>query len=59
VASRAEIEAEFKECGLPLGLIEHLQKAPLDPDEDPDPYGLAQDVAQDVTPDVAFLTCSG
>jgi hypothetical protein len=35
VASRAEIEAEFKECGLPLGLIDHLQvaPAPLDPGE--------------------------
>jgi hypothetical protein len=28
VASEAEIEAQFKELGLPLGLIEHLQIAP-------------------------------
>jgi hypothetical protein len=42
VASRSEIEAEFKEPGLPVTLIEHLQKAPapLDLDEDPDPWGL-------------------
>jgi hypothetical protein len=35
VASEAEIEAQFKELGLPLGLIEHLQiaPAPLDLDE--------------------------
>jgi hypothetical protein len=53
VASRAEIEAEFKEFGLPMGLIEHLQKAPapLDFDEDPDPWGLAKDVAPSVAPD--------
>jgi hypothetical protein len=45
VASEAEIEAQFKELGLPLGLIEHLQiaPAPLDPGEDPDPYGLMKD----------------
>jgi hypothetical protein len=42
IASRAEIEAEFNELGLPLGLIDYLQRAPapLDPGEDPDPYGL-------------------
>jgi hypothetical protein len=36
VASEAEIEAQFKELGLPLGLIEHLQiaPAPLDLDEE-------------------------
>ena len=51
VASEAEVEAMFKELGLPLGLIEHLQiaPAPLDLDEDPDPYGLAQDMASDDT----------
>jgi hypothetical protein len=53
VASEAEIEAQFKELGLPLGLIEHLQiaPAPLDDDEDPDPdpYGVAADAAKDVT----------
>jgi hypothetical protein len=31
VASEAEIEAQFKELGLPLGLIEHLQIAPARP----------------------------
>jgi hypothetical protein len=38
-ASEAEIEAQFKELGLPLGLIEHLQiaPAPLDLDEESDP----------------------
>jgi hypothetical protein len=48
VASEAEIEAQFKELGLPLGLIEHLQiaPAPVDLDEDPDPYGLAADAAK-------------
>jgi hypothetical protein len=42
VASRADIEAQIKEFGLPVGLIEHLQvaPAPLDDGEDPDPYGL-------------------
>jgi hypothetical protein len=42
VASEAEVEAQFKELGLPLGLIEHLQiaPAPLDIDESDDPYGL-------------------
>jgi hypothetical protein len=47
VASEAEIEAQFKELGLPLGLIEHMQTAPapLDLDEDPDPYGLMKDVS--------------
>jgi hypothetical protein len=47
VASEAEIEAQLKELGLPLGLIEHMQTAPapLDLDEDPDPYGLMKDVS--------------
>jgi hypothetical protein len=42
IASRAEIEAEFEELGLPMGLIDYPQRAPalLDPGEDPDPYGL-------------------
>jgi hypothetical protein len=50
VASEAEVEAQFKELGLPLGLIEHLQIAPvpLDPDENPDPYGVAADAVKDV-----------
>jgi hypothetical protein len=45
VASEAEIEAQLRELGLPLGLIEHMQIA----DEDPDPYGMAADAAKDVT----------
>jgi hypothetical protein len=51
VASEAEIEAQFKELGLPLGLIEHLQiaPAPLDVDESDDPYGVAADAAKDDT----------
>jgi hypothetical protein len=46
VASEAEVEVMLKELGLPLGLIEHLQiaPAPLDPGEDPDPYGLMKDI---------------
>jgi hypothetical protein len=50
VASEAEVEAQFKELGLPLGLIEHLQiaPAPLDLDEELDPYGVAADAAKDV-----------
>jgi hypothetical protein len=49
VASEAEIEAQFKELGLPLGLIEHLQiaPAPLDLDEESDPYGVAADAAKE------------
>jgi hypothetical protein len=45
VMSRSEVEALFREFGLPLDLIEHLQRAPapLDPGEDPDPYGLHKD----------------
>jgi hypothetical protein len=42
VVSEAEVEAQLKELGLPLGLIEHMQvaSAPLDLDEVQDPYGL-------------------
>ena len=49
VASLAEIEAEFRDMGLPMGLIAHLQAAPapLDFDEDEDPYKT--EVAQDDT----------
>jgi hypothetical protein len=45
VVSEAELEAQLKELGLPVGLIEHMQiaPAPLDPGEDPDPYGLAKE----------------
>jgi hypothetical protein len=41
VATRAEIEEEFRELGLPMGLIDYLQKAPaeLPPGENPDPPG--------------------
>jgi hypothetical protein len=47
VASEAEVEAQLQELGLPIGLIEHMQvaPAPLDLDEDPDPYGLMKDVS--------------
>jgi hypothetical protein len=42
IMSRAELEAELTDLGLPLGLIEFFQKAPapLDLDENPDPYGV-------------------
>jgi hypothetical protein len=54
VVSEAEMEAQLRELGLPLGLIEHMQTAPapLDLDEDPDPYGMNADAAKDAT-DVA------
>jgi len=47
VMSRSEIEASFREFGLPLDLIEHLQRAPapLDIGENPDPYGVEKDKA--------------
>ena len=40
VLTRTEVEAQLKERGLPVGLLEHLRKAPveLDFDEDEDPY---------------------
>jgi hypothetical protein len=49
VMSEAEMEAQLKELGLPLGLIEHMQTAPapLDLDEDPDPYGMDAEAAKD------------
>jgi hypothetical protein len=42
VVSEVEMEAMLKELGLPLGLIEHMQTAPapLDLDEEVDPYGM-------------------
>jgi hypothetical protein len=51
VVSETEMEAMLKELGLPVGLIEHMQTAPapLDLDEDPDPYGMHADAAKDVT----------
>jgi hypothetical protein len=47
VMSRSEVEASFREFGLPLDLIEHLQRAPapLDIGEDVDPYGVEKDKA--------------
>jgi hypothetical protein len=47
VMSRSEVEASFREFGLPLDLIEHLQRAPapLDIGENPDPYGVEKDKA--------------
>jgi hypothetical protein len=52
--SETEMEAMLKELGLPIGLIEHMQTAPapLDIDEDPDPYGMDADAAKNTT-DVA------
>jgi hypothetical protein len=40
IMSREEVEAKFKERGLPMDLLKHLQAAPsrLDDDEDADPY---------------------
>jgi hypothetical protein len=50
--TRAEVEAEFKERGLLMGLLESLRVSPvrLDDDEDPDPYRLK---TIDATPDDA------
>jgi hypothetical protein len=55
VVSEAEMEAMLKELGLPVGLMEHMQTAPapLDLDEDPDPYGMHADAAKKDAPDVA------
>ena len=41
----------LKEVGLPVGLSEPMQSAPapLDLDEDPDPYGMDADVAKENT----------
>jgi hypothetical protein len=51
----AEIDAELRERGLPVELLEHLRKMPdvLQDGEDDDPYGLLKDVTpvSDVTPD--------
>jgi hypothetical protein len=53
-----EIDAELRERGLPVELLEHLRMMPdvLQQDEDPDPYGLLKDVTpvsdENVTPDV-------
>jgi len=50
VVSEAEMEAMLKELGLPIGLIEHMQTAPapLDLDENPDPYGMKAEAAAKV-----------
>ena len=58
-----EIEAELREIGLPVELVEHLRKVPeeLDWDEDPDPYGMMKDVtppAGDTVDAVAVDTTS-
>jgi hypothetical protein len=54
VMTRAETEAQLRERGLPVELLEHLRKAPvvLDLDEDEDPYGLNADVTSPDAPDV-------
>ena len=46
-----ETDAEMKDLGLPVELLEHLQAGPeeLDLDEDDDPYGLMKDVTPDDT----------
>jgi hypothetical protein len=45
ILTQAETEAQLKERGLPVELLEHLRIAPvvLDLDEDEDPYGLNDD----------------
>ena len=44
--TREEVEAELRERGFPVELLDSLLAAPeeLDDDEDPDPYGLLKDV---------------
>jgi hypothetical protein len=51
VVSETEMEAMLKELGLPPGLIEHMQTAPapLDLDEEDDPYHMKDDVPVDGT----------
>jgi hypothetical protein len=48
-----EIEAELRDRGLPVELLDHLLNAPeeLDWDEDPDPYGLMKNVTPEKAPD--------
>jgi hypothetical protein len=48
-----EVEAELRERGLPVELLDSLLTAPeeLDDDEDPDPYGLLKDVTRAGTND--------
>jgi hypothetical protein len=54
ILSRDETLAQLKERGLPIELLQHLQRAtaPLDDDEDTDPYRSPDD-AIDVTPNDA------
>jgi len=51
VMTREETLAQLKERGLPTELLEQLRKAPapLDDDEDDDPYGLQKNVTPDGT----------
>jgi hypothetical protein len=51
ILTRDETLAQLKERGLPIELLQHLQRAtaPLDDDEDTDPYRSPDD-AIDVTP---------
>jgi hypothetical protein len=46
ILTQAETEAQLRERGLPVELLEHLRKAPVirDLDEDDDPYRLNDDV---------------
>jgi hypothetical protein len=41
-----EVEAELRERGIPIELLDSLLAAPeeLDDDEEPDPYGLMKDL---------------
>jgi hypothetical protein len=51
----AEVEAELRERGIPVKLLDSLLAAPdeLDDDEDTDPYGLMKDVTPDKPDDTA------
>jgi hypothetical protein len=53
VRTPEEIDAELRERGLPVELLEHLRMMPdvLQDGEDPDPYGLFKDVTPEMTPD--------
>jgi hypothetical protein len=47
IMTREETDAELRDLGLPVELLEHLRIAPeeLDFDEDDDPYGLMKDTS--------------
>jgi len=51
ILTHDETLAELRERGLPIELLEHLRKAPeiLDDDENPDPYGIMQNVTPNDT----------